>query len=211
MSNSSDSDQTVQVVRLHKGSETDSLKALDNGKDLVFDADSTGIINLKDSVNQGAGSLTFNSDYTVKSDNNKTWVGAGLIINDGVTVNWLVNGVKDDNLNQNELSSAYSRAPYSTESCGITGCISDGVLYVFMSKIVLQQARIHAIVSQRISTGMAQHMGMCTDGKSGQPAGFPDNGKEMLPAEGTAFAGKKQPVAINAMHERFSFLQPLFD
>ncbi|ENA5422442.1 autotransporter outer membrane beta-barrel domain-containing protein [Escherichia coli] len=84
----------------NKESETDSLKALDNGKDLVFDADSTGIINLKDSVNQGAGSLTFNSDYTVKSDNNKTWVGAGLIINDGVTVNWQVNGVKDDNLHK---------------------------------------------------------------------------------------------------------------
>lgn len=94
--------EIVQAHTMHgnKGSETDSLKALDNGKDLVFDTDSTGIINLKDSVNNGAGSLTFNSDYTVKSDNNKTWVGAGLIINDGVTVNWQVNGVKDDNLHK---------------------------------------------------------------------------------------------------------------
>lgn len=84
----------------NKESETDSLKALDNGKDLVFDADSTGIINLVDDVNQGAGSLTFNSDYTVKSDDNKTWMGAGLIINDDITVNWQVNGVKDDNLHK---------------------------------------------------------------------------------------------------------------
>lgn len=94
--------ESGQAYTMHgnKGSETDSLKALDNGKNLVFYADGAGIINLKDSVNQGAGSLTFNSDYTVKSDDNNTWMGAGLIINDGVTVNWQVNGVKDDNLHK---------------------------------------------------------------------------------------------------------------
>ncbi|MBC6577762.1 autotransporter outer membrane beta-barrel domain-containing protein [Escherichia coli] len=94
--------ESGQTHTMHgnKESESDSLKALDNGKDLVFYADGSGIINLKDSINQGAGSLTFNSDYTVKSDDDKTWIGAGLIINDGVTVNWQVNGVKDDNLHK---------------------------------------------------------------------------------------------------------------
>lgn len=88
------------IMHGNKESETDSLKALDNGKNLVFYADDSGIINLKDSVNQGAGTLTFNNDYTVKSDGNKTWMGAGLIINNGATVNWLVNGVKGDNLHK---------------------------------------------------------------------------------------------------------------
>ncbi len=127
----------------NKGSETDSLKALDNGKDLVFDADSTGVINLKDSVNQGAGSLTFNNDYTVKSDENKTWMGAGLIINDGVTINWQVNGVKDDNLHKIGAGTLIVNGTGNNE----------GGLKVGDGTVILKQTNGQAFSSVNIASG----------------------------------------------------------
>ncbi|MFU0993023.1 S6 family peptidase [Escherichia coli] len=72
---------------------------LNAGKNLIFQGHN-GQIDLKDSVYQGAGSLTFNDDYTVTTSNGSTWTGAGIIVDKGVSVNWQVNGVKGDNLHK---------------------------------------------------------------------------------------------------------------
>lgn len=78
------------------GQQGDDLNA---GKNLIFQGQN-GQINLKDSVSQGAGSLTFRDNYTVTTSNGSTWTGAGIIVDKGVSVNWLVNGVKGDNLHK---------------------------------------------------------------------------------------------------------------
>lgn len=72
---------------------------LNAGKNLIFQGQN-GQINLKDSVSQGAGSLTFRDNYTVTTSNGSTWTGAGIVVDNGVSVNWQVNGVKGDNLHK---------------------------------------------------------------------------------------------------------------
>ncbi|WP_156516000.1 S6 family peptidase [Achromobacter ruhlandii] len=72
--------------------------ALDHGKDLVFSGGGTVI--LQNSVDQGAGSLTFNDDYTIKPADNQTWMGAGIIVNDNHVVDWGINGVLADSLHK---------------------------------------------------------------------------------------------------------------
>ncbi|EPT6365320.1 S6 family peptidase [Escherichia coli] len=72
---------------------------LDAGKNLTFTGDD-GLILLRDNVDQGAGTLTFNSNYTVSTDNNSTWMGGGLDIAEGTSVTWQVNGVSGDNLHK---------------------------------------------------------------------------------------------------------------
>ncbi|EPE5178847.1 S6 family peptidase [Escherichia coli] len=72
---------------------------LNAGKNITFTGDAGEVV-LNNNVNQGAGSLTFNSDYTIRTDNNSTWVGAGLIVNDNANVKWQVNGQKNDALHK---------------------------------------------------------------------------------------------------------------
>ncbi|EFG8710477.1 autotransporter outer membrane beta-barrel domain-containing protein, partial [Escherichia coli] len=72
---------------------------LNAGKNLIFQG-ANGQINLKDSVSQGAGSLTFRDNYTVTTSNGSTWTGAGIVVDNGVSVNWQVNGEKGDNLHK---------------------------------------------------------------------------------------------------------------
>ncbi|MFY3132002.1 S6 family peptidase, partial [Achromobacter ruhlandii] len=72
--------------------------ALDHGKDLIFSGGGTVI--LQNSVDQGAGSLTFNDDYTIKPADNQTWMGAGIIVNDNHVVDWGINGVLADSLHK---------------------------------------------------------------------------------------------------------------
>ncbi|WGE30942.1 S6 family peptidase (plasmid) [Edwardsiella tarda] len=71
----------------------------DMGKNIIFSGHD-GRINLINSINQGAGSLTFNSNYMVSSENESTWKGAGLNIAKDVEVIWQVNGVSGDNLHK---------------------------------------------------------------------------------------------------------------
>lgn len=52
---------------------------LNAGKNLVFNG-ADGQIVLEDTVNQGAGALSFNHNYTVFTTNGSTWKGAGLDI-----------------------------------------------------------------------------------------------------------------------------------
>ncbi|EDE2435924.1 hypothetical protein GA788_24640, partial [Salmonella enterica] len=72
---------------------------LNTGKNLIF-MGHDGQIDLKNSVSQGAGSLTFRDDYTVTTTNDSTWIGAGIIVDRAASVTWQVNGVKGDNLHK---------------------------------------------------------------------------------------------------------------
>ena len=72
---------------------------LNAGKNLEF-LGQNGLIDLKNNILQGAGSLTFRNDYTVATSNGSTWTGAGIIVDKEATVNWQVNGVKGDNLHK---------------------------------------------------------------------------------------------------------------
>ena len=72
---------------------------LDAGKNLSFYGEKGKLV-LDNDVDQGAGALTFGTDYVVTSDTGKTWKGAGLIINPDVTVAWQVNGVSGDSLHK---------------------------------------------------------------------------------------------------------------
>ncbi|MCU6388825.1 autotransporter outer membrane beta-barrel domain-containing protein [Enterobacter quasiroggenkampii] len=77
----------------------DENAALDAGKNQTFGGDG-GEIELTEDIHQGAGALTFAANYTVKPQAQQTWQGGGIIVNAGKTVDWQVNGVKDDNLHK---------------------------------------------------------------------------------------------------------------
>jgi len=83
---------------MHGSTGGTSVAALDNGKNLTFE--NTGTVVLHDDVDQGAGTLTFNGDYRIQPENNETWKGGGIIINDDYTVDWAVNGVSGDSLHK---------------------------------------------------------------------------------------------------------------
>ncbi|HII0646043.1 TPA: autotransporter outer membrane beta-barrel domain-containing protein [Salmonella enterica subsp. enterica serovar Yopougon] len=87
--------QQETAYQMHGQKGTD----LNAGKNLVFNG-ADGQIVLEDTVNQGAGALTFNSNYTVSTTNGSTWQGAGLDITRDAEVNWKVNGVQSDNLHK---------------------------------------------------------------------------------------------------------------
>lgn len=72
---------------------------LNAGKNLIFQGQA-GLVDLKNSVSQGAGSLTFIDDYTVTTTNGSIWTGAGIIVDKDVSVNWQVNGEVGDNLHK---------------------------------------------------------------------------------------------------------------
>lgn len=76
--------------------------ALNDGKNLIFSSSDRGMIDieLKSNIHQGAGSLTFNSDAIIQSDNNSSWQGAGIIIEKDKTVEWKVDGVAGDALHR---------------------------------------------------------------------------------------------------------------
>ncbi|EDX9923272.1 autotransporter outer membrane beta-barrel domain-containing protein [Salmonella enterica] len=87
--------QQETVYQMHGQKGTD----LNEGKNLVFNG-ADGQIALEDAVNQGAGALAFNGNYTVFTTNGSTWRGAGLDITQDAEVSWQVNGVQGDNLHK---------------------------------------------------------------------------------------------------------------
>ena len=73
---------------------------LNSTKHVTF-AGEGGTVKLADSINMGAGKLTFKNNYTVKGETGKeTWVGAGIEIAKDKEVLWQVNGVKGDALHK---------------------------------------------------------------------------------------------------------------
>ncbi|EFI9569062.1 autotransporter outer membrane beta-barrel domain-containing protein [Escherichia coli] len=120
---------------------------LNAGKNLIF-LGQNGQIDLKDNVAQGAGSLTFHNDYTVATSNNSTWTGAGIIVDNGVSVNWQVNGVKGDNLHK------IGEGSLTVQGTGI----NEGGLKVGDGKVVLNQqadnkGQVQAFSSVNIASG----------------------------------------------------------
>lgn len=120
---------------------------LNAGKNLIF-LGQNGQIDLKDNVAQGAGSLTFRNDYTVATSNNSTWTGAGIIVDNGVSVNWQVNGVKGDNLHK------IGEGTLTVQGTGI----NEGGLKVGDGKVVLNQqadnkGQVQAFSSVNIASG----------------------------------------------------------
>lgn len=87
--------QAETVFSMH-GSKGNDLNA---GKNLTFSG-ADGAIILQDSINQGAGTLTFNDSYTVSPRSDQTWVGGGLDIAEKALLVWQVNGEKGDNLHK---------------------------------------------------------------------------------------------------------------
>lgn len=127
---------------------------LDAGKNLAFRTASgagAGQIRLKDSVNQGAGALTFHNDYTVSPDTNQTWMGAGIDVKQDVTVAWNVNGVAGDNLH---------KIGAGTLAIGGTG-VNPGGLRVGEGKVILSQqpgadGKVQAFAGITIASGRAE-------------------------------------------------------
>lgn len=120
---------------------------LNAGKNLIFQG-ANGQINLKDSVSQGAGSLTFRDNYTVTTSNGSTWTGAGIVVDSGVSVNWQVNGIKGDNLHK------IGEGTLTVQGTGI----NEGGLKVGDGKVVLNQqadnnGQVQAFSSVNIASG----------------------------------------------------------
>lgn len=73
---------------------------LNNGKNISFIDYAKGEVTFTNNINQGAGGLYFEGDFTVSSENNATWQGAGVHISEDSTVTWKVNGVANDRLSK---------------------------------------------------------------------------------------------------------------
>ncbi|HFB9153981.1 TPA: adhesion and penetration autotransporter App [Neisseria gonorrhoeae] len=73
---------------------------LNNGENISFIDKGKGELILTSNINQGAGGLYFEGNFTVSPKNNETWQGAGVHISDGSTVTWKVNGVANDRLSK---------------------------------------------------------------------------------------------------------------
>lgn len=73
--------------------------SLNNGKNLIISGND-GTLVLNDNINQGAGALHFRSNFTVRPQNDQTWVGAGVIVDNGKQVNWQVKNPVGDRLSK---------------------------------------------------------------------------------------------------------------
>ncbi|EKY5038805.1 TPA: autotransporter outer membrane beta-barrel domain-containing protein, partial [Escherichia coli] len=72
---------------------------LNAGKNIYLTGDD-GKIELVNNVTQGAGYLHFAGNYSISTENNSTWTGGGILVEEGKTVNWGINGVSGDNLHK---------------------------------------------------------------------------------------------------------------
>lgn len=87
--------QGSRVTTMHGLAGTD----LNSGKNLTFGPQG-GTVVLVDSVNQGAGALTFQGKWTVMSQGVQTWQGGGIITAAGSDVTWQVKGAGGDSLHK---------------------------------------------------------------------------------------------------------------
>ncbi|WP_109550789.1 S6 family peptidase, partial [Escherichia coli] len=120
---------------------------LNFGKNLVFKG-KNGLVNLADSVSQGAGSLRFRGNYTVTTTNGSSWTGAGIIVDREASVTWQVNGMKGDNLHK------IGEGTLVVQGTGV----NEGGLKVGDGKVVLNQqvdsnGQLQAFSSVNIASG----------------------------------------------------------
>lgn len=86
------------LVSLDTDTERPSLA---HGKTVHFHGKDDSSLTLQSSINQGAGALYFNNNMTVKAENNDyTWQGAGIVVNDNKTVYWGVKNPEGDRLSK---------------------------------------------------------------------------------------------------------------
>lgn len=69
------------------------------GKTLNINGQDTTIV-LKTDIDQGAGALNFNTNATVRPENDQTWLGAGVIVAKGKQVTWQVKNPQGDRLSK---------------------------------------------------------------------------------------------------------------
>ena len=75
--------------------------SLANGKTVHFSGTENSELILENTINQGAGALSFNNNMTVRaSNNNDSWTGAGVVVNGNKTVNWQVKNPQGDRLSK---------------------------------------------------------------------------------------------------------------
>ncbi|MCW9718506.1 S6 family peptidase [Avibacterium sp. 21-599] len=87
-------------VALKDQKESNIQAAKNAGKNVKFGGVDGGVLILENDINQGAGALYFDSDFTVKPKDNQTWLGAGVYIAKDKTVTWQVANPKDDRLSK---------------------------------------------------------------------------------------------------------------
>ncbi|AVI96183.1 Immunoglobulin A1 protease autotransporter precursor [Haemophilus influenzae] len=84
-------------VNLFDNSKHTNREKANYGKSVTFQGN--GTLTLKNSINQGAGGLFFEGNYTVEgSSDNIVWNGAGISVAEGKTVTWKVHNPQSDRL-----------------------------------------------------------------------------------------------------------------
>lgn len=83
----------------YNATDTRQKADLEAGKTVRFSGEDL-VLNLKQNINQGAGALNFDANVTIKSDNNATWIGAGLNISKDKTVTWQIKNPEGDRLSK---------------------------------------------------------------------------------------------------------------
>lgn len=92
--------KTLSSSEIDKLPNNISNENLNNTQDIIFSGGKTNIL-VKENINTGAGSVTFNNDYSVEGVNDDiSYVGSGLIVNKGTNVTWKLKGVAGDNLHK---------------------------------------------------------------------------------------------------------------
>ncbi|SUB32585.1 Immunoglobulin A1 protease autotransporter precursor [[Pasteurella] mairii] len=91
----------VGLADTDKSNDTSSTTvSLNHGQDVTFTG-KAATLNLQNHIAQGAGALTFNTDFTVKGSNNEiTWEGAGVNIARDKRVDWQVKNPQGDRLSK---------------------------------------------------------------------------------------------------------------
>ena len=77
-----------------------SRPSIDYGQDVIFNGDTDGKLILNQDINQGAGALYFNTNFTVAPKEDQTWLGGGISIAEGKYVVWKVKNPENDRLSK---------------------------------------------------------------------------------------------------------------
>ncbi|WP_034293612.1 S6 family peptidase, partial [Alysiella crassa] len=105
------------------------IPSANHGK-TVHISGSNGTLHLAQDINQGAGALYFDANFTVSgAQANTTWLGAGVSIAENKTVNWQVHNPKGDRLSK-----------IGTGSLNVTGTgVNHGSISVGDGRVLLNQ------------------------------------------------------------------------
>ena len=78
---------------------TKARPSLNHGKSIRY-LGKSGTVQLNTDINQGAGALYFDADFTVRPQSDQTWQGAGVSVAKNKTVEWRVHNPKGDRLSK---------------------------------------------------------------------------------------------------------------